>query len=135
MKKLITILFLFAFSVNAQIQQDKLNHLSVGYIVGFAGNGGTYLLLSEGTNWNINSCKAISSIAGFGLSILAGHLKESNDNFYNKKDFNYTALGGLIGTLSVSFIIGKSKPLNRIPINDVFEIKNDPLISEKNLNR
>jgi len=131
MKKLITILFLFAFSMNAQIQQDKLNHLSVGYIVGFAGNGGTYLLLSEGTNWNINTCKVISSIAGFGLSVLAGHLKESNDKFYNKKDLNYTALGGLIGILSVSFIIGKSIPKNRIPKKDIFDMKNDPLISEK----
>jgi len=40
MKKLITILFLFAFTMNAQIQQDKYYHVGAGALLA----GATYTI-------------------------------------------------------------------------------------------
>ena len=116
--------------MNAQIEEDKINHLGAGTVIGFAGNGATYLLLTKTTNLKPSACKAVSFISGVGLSILAGHLKESydmnNKGFYNKKDLQYTTLGGVIGSLSMTFSIGRSIPENRIN-KDIFNISDDPL--------
>jgi hypothetical protein len=133
MKKLIIILFFAAFSMNAQ---DKVNHLSAGTMIGFAGNGGSYLLLTKTTKLKPKTCKWISFAAGFGLGVFAGHLKETHDmngGFYNKKDLRITALGAALGSFSFKLIIGKSIPESRVPKEDIYDIENLPLVKNNPL--
>jgi hypothetical protein len=135
MKKLLIILLLIPIICNSQIKQDKINHLAIGYLIGFAGNGLTYNLLANKTNIKPLNCKIMSFAISNGLGLLAGHIKEkydsNNEGFYNKKDFNFTGVGTLAGSLSITLIIGKSMPENRIPIKDIYDLENETLILSK----
>lgn len=134
MKNLLIVLLLSAYTLNAQVETDKLNHLGAGYLAGFVGNGGTYKLLTEFTSIKTNHCKWLSFAAGLGTSILAGHLKEvhdmNSDSFYSKKDLQYTGLGGLLGSLSVTIIIGRSVPESKIPKTEIFDVEYFPLVKK-----
>jgi len=76
--------------VNLEFKEDKINHFSCGYIIGYGGN-----LIG----YKITKNKTIGLISGVILSSLAGHLKEKydseNEGIYNKKDLLNTSLGGI----------------------------------------
>ena len=124
MKKLLTtiIIILLTLNLNAQIQDDKINHFSVGYLIGAVSNIQTYELLSM-TNINPKTSKVISFGVGVGMGLLAGHLKEKYDSnhegVYNKQDLKATTVGSLSGSLTVRLILWNSVPRKSLP-KDVY---------------
>ena len=108
MKKLITILFLSAFTMNAQIEDDKINHFAVSYIGSFAITGITYHWLSEYTDIPSVPCKIIAGVLGAGIMTGIGYAKEKTDTFFNPYDMEANKLGAFAGTISFEFIIFKS---------------------------
>jgi hypothetical protein len=135
MKKIVIILFLLPIMCNSQINNDKLNHFSVCAVNSAIIKGISWKLISDNTNWNLNTCHWVSDGLAIGSSILLGHLKEKhdqrNDGFYSKKDMLFNGIGAVVGTYTIRVIIGKAIPINRVPIKDVFDMENDPLIAEK----
>lgn len=112
MKKLIIFLILgLNFNVFSQTNEpflekneDKINHISVGYIIGYSSNALIY---------EITKNKHIAFISGIGLSFLAGHLKEKHDKIYDKNDLLCTGIGGTFGSFTVRIIIGnKNRKIN-----------------------
>lgn len=119
MRKLIVIVLMMIAASDisfAQIEQDKVNHLIAGYTVGFAGNGLTYSLLRN-SNIKLKTVKKISFFAGVAASYIAAFTKEKLDDKYygvaSREDFNYTVLGGCLGSITIRIIIGKSIPEKR----------------------
>ncbi len=131
MKKLITIisvLFLFAFSLQAQdsirfmginTTTDKLDHAFVGYALGLTANLGSYKLLGL-TKLDPELSKMFSFAIGAAVPILAGHIKETYDKkqgrVYSREDFNVTAVAGLFGSFTMRLLLW-----NSIPVSHVFE--------------
>lgn len=127
MKKLILILILLvSFFCKAQeniklkelyTQEDKINHLTVGYMIGFMGNC---------TAYEISKNKTIGVISGFALSVLAGHLKEvydmKNGKSYNKKDFQATIIGGFSGTITIRLVLWNSVHKKKATMEQYFLI-------------
>ena len=113
MKKLITILFLFAFTAQAQfkIAPDKQNHLAAGFMI-----AGT----SNALTWKFTERKVLAFGVGIGMSALAGHLKENYDlkhnSIYDNQDLKYTVIGGLIGSSIVSILTLKMIPKRKLPM-------------------
>ena len=111
MKKSITILFLFAFTAQAQIAPDKLNHATAGFMISGASNALT---------WKFTERKIVAFGVGVGMSALAGHLKEKNDvqfgGNYDKADLKATIIGGVIGSSIVSLITLKCVPKRKLPL-------------------
>lgn len=98
MKKLWLIFFIIFNISQAQIQQDKIYHFTAGAASSMIGYSYVY-------NKTEDELKA--SLAGFGLSILAGALKETYDstlsgNKFDLEDLRATALGGLTVTVTIS---------------------------------
>lgn len=115
MKKLIILLFLLPFSLNAQIEEDKALHFEAGFMIGATSNAITYVILSDKTNIKPVWCKGIAFFTGVGLSTLAGHIKETNDDHYNCKDLNNTIYGGLAGSFSLTLILWRSRYEKHVP--------------------
>ena len=113
MKKLITILFLFAFTAQAQfkIAPDKQNHLTAGFII-----AGT----SNALTWKFTERKVLAFGVGVGSSYLAGILKERYDlnhtGIYSYGDIRATVIGGIIGSSVVSLITIRCVPKRKLPI-------------------
>ena len=116
MKKLITILFLFAFSMNAQT--DKYYHAGAGTIL----SGGTYVLDQ------LVFKREMNPVAPSLIAISGGAAKEffdvMNGKTFSYSDFACTALSG-IATNAIMRAIWKPKKKKV----DIFDIKNDPLIT------
>jgi len=113
MKKLILILILscFVYSVNSQIEPDKLNHASAGFMIAFTSNAFT---------WKATDRKLVGFFAGVGMSYLAGHLKEDydmrNGGKYDNQDIKATVIGGIIGSGIVTIILIPSVPKRKLPL-------------------
>lgn len=128
MKYIILTLCLFSLSLQAQDlhptfmqkNEDKINHLTCGYIIGFAGNGIVY---------EITKNKHIAFVSGIALSFLAGHLKEkydeNNNKSYNNVDMLSTGIGGFAGSFTVRLIIGKTKHRSKVTIYEYWECENE----------
>ena len=127
MKKLITILFLVTFSLQAQdsirfaginTTTDKLDHAAVGYALGITTNIVSYKLLSL-TRLDPELSKLFSFAFGAAVPILAGHLKErydeKNGGQYSKEDFNVTAVAGLCGSFTMRIMLWNSIPRSHVP--------------------
>jgi hypothetical protein len=109
--KLLVILVLFPFFLNAQINRDKkIEHIVAGYLIGGTGNFLVYKLTDN---------KTVGLISGVALSLLAGHIKEKldekNGKYYSTNDLMYTSFGGLGGSITVRVIIGKKERKRNIP--------------------
>jgi len=115
MKKLITILLMFAITVNAQIQQDKYYHASAGTLLA----GATYTIGQY-------SYRDMNPIAPSLIAITGGTAKEFYDVMSGKRfsynDLAWTALSG-IATNIIIRAIWKPRKKNK----DIFEIENEPL--------
>lgn len=111
MKALTIITLLLSFGGNAQIQKDKVLHFGAGFVI-----GGVSAYVAERTG--ISDSKFESAIIATSVSTLAGVLKEVYDVYGKRtsadgKDILWTAIGGLSGSITVSFTI-KSKRKNQI---------------------
>jgi hypothetical protein len=97
--------------------------------------GLSWKVISNNTNWELETCHYVSDGLAIGGSILIGHLKEKHDQrnggFYSKKDMLFNTVGSIIGNYTMRIIIGKSIPRNRVPIKDIFDMENDPLLTIK----
>ena len=91
---------LFAFAANAQIPQDKQLHFAAGTIAGAFGYNYTYAKTQDKTK---------ATLAGIGLAILAGTIKETidsqqkNDKF-DTGDLAATTLGGITISITINLI-------------------------------
>ncbi len=136
MKKLLIILLLIPFSLKAQLNGDKLNHFATTSVLSFGITGLTYNTLSK-TNLSLPWCKGISLGVGFIGTSLIGHFKEINDKnnggHYSHADMNINYKGAAIGSGLMFIITIPAIPRDRIPINDVFDMKNDELIKNDQL--
>jgi len=137
MKKLIIILFLFSFGLQAQtirfagieMHEDKLNHFAAGYGIGLMSNIATYKLISL-TKLDPELSKMFSFAIGSSLGILAGHLKEKHDEkngkVYSKDDFNTTLYGALSGSFSMRLLLWNSIPENHLPKGEIiYDLENE----------
>ena len=120
MKKLITILFLFAFTANAQITTDKYYHASAGIILSSA----TYSIGQY-------TYREMNPIAPSLIAITGGAAKEFYDvmdgRTFSYSDFAWTAASGIITNIVIRAIWKPRKKVKK----DIYEIKNDPLIVVK----
>ena len=116
MKKLITILFLFAFTANAQITTDKYYHASAGVIL----SGVTYSI-GQYSNREMNQ------IAPSLISISAGAAKEFYDvmdgRTFSYSDFAWTAASGIITNIVIRAIWKPRKKVKK----DIYDLENIPL--------
>ena len=131
--KLTLILFLIPFVLSAQIEQDKINHFSCGFLIAGISNAETYNLLKD-TNLKPWQSKTIALIVGSGIGILAGHAKEkydeNNEGIYNRKDFDATAYGAVFGSISVRLVVWNSIPESHVPIEELW-LQDEPLVKRK----
>ena len=103
LKNKLCVIFLIALFVpvaNAQIPKDKQLHFAAGTIAGAFGYNYTY----EKTNDKLKS-----TIAGIGLAILAGTIKETIDsrkpgNRFDPEDLTATTLGGITISITINLI-------------------------------
>ena len=98
MKKICVLIALSVSVANAQIPQDKQLHFAAGAVAGTFGYNYTY----EKTNDKLKS-----TIAGIGLAILAGTIKETIDsrqprNKFDPKDLAATTLGGITVSVTIN---------------------------------
>jgi hypothetical protein len=97
-------------------EQDKFNHFVAGYTIGFAANGLTYSLLKN-SKIELKKVKVISFVSGIIFSSITGYAKEKIDKetygVPSNMDYQYTVMGGCLGTTTVRIIIGKSIPEKR----------------------
>lgn len=102
MKKLLSLCIVISLwtNVNAQIQQDKVNHFFAGGMISY----GTSLVAYKVTH---NKIKSI--LIGLGTGFAAGAAKEIYDStgrgFYEVKDFLWTCIGSSMSSVSVCIII------------------------------
>jgi uncharacterized protein YfiM (DUF2279 family) len=106
-KKICVLIALSVSVANAQIPQDKQLHFAAGAVAGTFGYNYTY----EKTNDKLKS-----TIAGIGLAILAGTIKETIDsqqygNKFDIEDLAATTLGGI--TISVTINLIKNDRKNK----------------------
>ncbi len=89
---------------------DKEQHFLAGYCIANISNGLFQLLLPKDMKHRV----LVSTLLGFGMSVLAGATKEIYDAQNPKthtadiNDFLATAAGGAIGTLTLKFDIDKA---------------------------
>ena len=89
---------------------DKEKHFLVGYGIANISNGIFQLLLPKDMKHRV----LVSTLLGFGVSVLAGAAKEYSDSrdplhhTADVNDFLATAAGGAIGTLTLKFDIRKA---------------------------
>lgn len=87
--------------------QDKVRHFLAGYVVGNVTNGAFQLILPE----TLKHRRLISALLGFGAGALIGAGKEIWDaqghGNPSVNDALATALGGAVGTLTISFDLKK----------------------------
>lgn len=103
LKSKLCVIFLIALSVsvaNAQIPKDKQLHFAAGTIAGAFGYNYTYKKTND---------KLKSTIAGIGLAILAGTIKETIDSQQKKDKFDTgdlaaTTLGGITVSVTINLI-------------------------------
>lgn len=128
MKNLIIIIILLfiEISINSQMikfaginmQEDKLQHFSVGFIEGNVINISIYKLLSL-TKLDPELSKMFSTAFAIFLTGITGHTKErydkKNGGIYNKEDFKATLYGGIIGSFTVRLFLWNSIPENHLP--------------------
>ena len=100
---------LFAFAANAQIPQDKQLHFAAGTIAGAFGYNYTYAKTQDKTK---------ATLAGIGLAILAGTIKETIDSKKDRFDLNdlaATTLGGITISVTINLIKndGKNKKIRK----------------------
>jgi hypothetical protein len=95
-------------------------------------------VISNNTDLSLKSCHLISDILAISGGLFIGHVKESidrkNGGFYNKKDMLFNGIGAIVGTYSIKITIGRAIPRNRVPVKDVFDMENDPLIAYERSN-
>jgi hypothetical protein len=134
-KLLILILLFLPLSLKSQIPTDKFNHLTVCAVNSAFVKGISWKLISNKTNWDLKTCHLVSDGLAVGSSMLIGHLKEKHDRrnggIYSKKDMLFNGLGAIVGAYTIRIIIGNAIPVNRVPIKDVFDMENDPLLTIK----
>ena len=108
MRKILCILItFFTIATNAQIERDKQLHFTAGGIA--SGFGYNYV-------YNKTKDKTKATIAGIGLAILAGTIKETIDssqpgNKFDVEDLAATTLGGI--TISVTINLIKNDKNNK----------------------
>lgn len=123
------------FLLTAQISSDKLDHLAISSVNSAIIKGISWKLVSNNTNLSLGNCHRVSDAVAIGGSLLIGHLKEKydqrNGGIYSKKDMFFNGLGAIVGTYTIRIIIGNAIPVNRVPIKDVFDMENDPLLTIK----
>lgn len=128
MKKLITILFLFAFTAQAQfkIAPDKQNHLTAGFMI-----SGT----SNALTWKFTERKIVAFGVGVGSAYLAGVMKERYDlkhtGIYSYGDIRATFIGGLIGSSFVSLLTLRCVPKRNLPIDFEFRLDDESTMIKK----
>jgi uncharacterized protein YfiM (DUF2279 family) len=101
--KKLCVIFLIALSVsvaNAQIEQDKQLHFLAG---GLASSYGYTYIYDKTKN------KTKATIAGIGLAMLAGTIKETIDsrqprNKFDLEDLAATTLGGITVSVTINLI-------------------------------
>jgi len=118
MKKLITILFLFSFTLNAQIKQDKYYHVGAGIVL----SSGMYTIGQY-------SYKEMNPIAPSLIAITGAASKEFYDTFntgyFSYSDFAFTALSGIATNIIIRAIWKPKKKNKYINIDEL------PLIVKK----
>lgn len=135
MKKLLILSMLIPLFCQAQfsIPDDKVNHLTFSVVNSAFIKGLSWKVISNNTNWSLKTCHNVSDALAIGGGLLIGHLKErhdqKNDGFYSKKDMLFNGIGTILGTYTIRIVIGRAIPKNRVPIKDVFDMENDPLIA------
>jgi hypothetical protein len=94
---------------------DKEMHFIVGYELANVSNGIFQLVLPD----DMKHRRLVAALLGFGVSALAGAGKEYYDSLHPQnhtvdgKDFIATALGGAVGTLTLSFDLQKALYMGR----------------------
>lgn len=106
--KLIIILAIISNMSVAQIQRDKTYHFGVGTVI-----GGVTTYFSERAGLTHNKFESVLVSATVTTVVAMG--KEAYDTYVKKtfmdgKDILWTALGGIVGSVSVTYTI---KPKNR----------------------
>lgn len=104
MKTLIVILFAaISTMANSQIRKDKTLHFGAGILV-----GGITAFVSERAGISDNKFKTIilstsvSTVVGVGKEVYDLYVKRT---FVDNKDILWTAIGGLVGGVSVTYTI------------------------------
>lgn len=114
MKKLITILFLFAFSLTAQeswkFERDKQFHFGVGAVIATP----SLLLLYNATNdWEFSVNGAVWIPAAFAFSKefldLLRYIATGTGSGFSIADFCYTVAGAALATLITSYLLKRRK--------------------------
>jgi hypothetical protein len=86
---------------------DKMKHLFAGFFIGDATNLALQLLIPENTPHR----RLIATLSGFGMAAVTGVVKELRDRqgygTPDPKDALATAVGGALGTISMSFDVRK----------------------------
>ncbi len=86
---------------------DKMKHLFAGFFVGDVTNLSLQLLIPE----DVPHRRLIATLSGFGVATLVGIVKELRDargfGTPDPKDALATAIGGGLGTISMSFDVKK----------------------------
>jgi len=127
MRKLIILFILSSIIVKSQdlqkiginLDNDKINHFSAGYIIAISSNCIAY---------EISKNKTVGLISGIAFSTLAGYLKENydknNNNNFSNSDFLATIYGGLAGTFTVRLILWNSIHRKKATMEQYFLIDN-----------
>ena len=104
MKKILLILLFITSFANAQVQKDKVKHFVAGAVISSV----SYAWIYQATH---SHKKAFWG--GLGVSILAGVVKESIDQYnyggFDIKDLGATGLGGVTGTVTIEIFRKKRK--------------------------
>ena len=99
-----------------KLNEDKINHASCGYVIGFSANCAMY---------EISKNKTIGFFSGLAVGILAGHLKETYDKnngcLYNKKDLRATIYGAFLGSLTIRLTLWNSIHRKKATMEQIFE--------------
>ena len=86
---------------------DKMKHLFAGFLIGDVTNLTLQLLIPE----NVPHRRLIAALSGFGMATVTGVVKELRDRqgygTPDPKDALATAIGGAVGTLTMSFNVMK----------------------------
>ena len=106
MKKLITIIFLFAFifTMSAQIKKDKYYHAGAGVVI----SGSSFLITNHYTKDPATAFRLSA-----GLVTCSAFGKELFDSFgsgqFSWSDFAFTEISGLVTSSALYFIYKKKK--------------------------
>jgi uncharacterized protein YfiM (DUF2279 family) len=114
-KKIIgALIALSVFAANAQIEQDKQMHFMAGSLA--SGFGYTYV-------FEKTQDKKKATLAGIGLAILAGTIKETIDSKqrggkFDFQDLTATTLGGITISVTINLIKNdrKNKKIRKKPL-------------------